>query len=117
VVRLYFCRMDAHSGDRLDCRVKVELKVLYIGTGGRGVATHPLLVQIGKVYVACSRQSCACDNFPQAFLGHWLVVSVVRRRRYITVLIPEIQSTLVGMHPCEGLGAFLVRMPRFVAIL
>jgi hypothetical protein len=28
-----------HSGDRLDYRVKVELKVLY--TGGRGGATYP----------------------------------------------------------------------------
>jgi hypothetical protein len=27
---LAYCRMDTHSGDRLDCRVKVELKVLYI---------------------------------------------------------------------------------------
>jgi len=44
-----------------------------IYTGGRGGGTHPLLVQIGKAYVACSRQNRPCDNYAvQGPTGHAL---------------------------------------------
>ena len=49
-----------HSEDRLDYRVKVELKVLYIQEV-EGRVTHPLLVQIGKAYVACFSVICPRD--------------------------------------------------------
>jgi hypothetical protein len=60
LLRYKLCVVWTHSGDRLDCKVKVELKVLYMqGVGGW---YPPLLVLIWKGYIACSEQTCTCDT-------------------------------------------------------
>jgi hypothetical protein len=62
-----------------------------------------------EVYLCLYFRACYSCNIcrqPLRHRCHWIF-------RRDTVLIPEIRYTLVGLHPCEGLGAFLVRMLRF----
>jgi hypothetical protein len=96
-----------HSEDRLDCRVKVELKVLYI---------QGLPVQIGKAYVVCFSVICLRDSWLLLDCPHDAKEVTTRDvqliwRNHATKRVLSLWESLVAIKPPSELSYFFLRVP------